>query len=68
MDTTNETFELAKSKLTGRMVTGISPTSGESIYGKCVNVRLCMSGILVDVQNGEWVRNSYFENVEVVGS
>jgi len=57
-----------KSSLMGKKVSGISASSGQPIYGEVVNVRFCLSGILVDIQNGEWVRNSYIQNVEVYAS
>jgi hypothetical protein len=57
-----------KSSLIGKKVTGVSASNGQQIYGEVVNVRFCLSGILVDIQNGEWVRNSYIQNVEVYAS
>jgi hypothetical protein len=62
---TTEQYEAVKSALMGRKVTGISANTRQPIYGVVVNVRLCMSSILVDIENGGWVRNSHHYEVEI---
>jgi len=62
---TKEQHEDALSKLMGRKVTGISTNTRQPIYGVVVDVRVCMAGLLVDIQNGEWVRNSHYHEVEI---
>ena len=59
-----EDYEKAKKDLLGTMATAKSANTGQPIYGLVVNVRLCMSGILVDLDNGGWVRCALLEDVK----